>query len=451
MKKIPPLTLKKIYAFLITISLIFIISGCQKLIFWGHDDPDNGHLKQTREYSSEVALKWMDLQLRLIRTNAVPLGGLVPGRFFGYCGVALYETVVPGMPAYQTLSGQLTDMPAMPATGHGLAYHWAAAANAALAAMNRNFFPATSDANKAAIDSLENALNTIYAGEVPNDEFQRSAGFGKAVAQLVFDWSKTDGASHASDPYPLPAGPGLWVPTPPAFAPATAPYWGKNRLMVPGSLTGSTPVAPPAYSTDPSSDFYKMVKEVYDVSQTLTPEQKAIGLYYRDNPGYGGGHYLSILMQVLIQEKSSLDFAALAYAKAGIACVEAGIGCWQIKYQYNIERPITYIAGVLNYPSWTPLFATPAFPEYASGHATVAGSFTKVMTSLFGEHYHFTNHTYDYLGMAPRSFNSFKDLANEISAARVYAGIHYRISCERGQAAGEKIGANIDAKLNFKK
>ena len=144
-----------------------------------------------------------------------------------------------------------------------------------------------------------------------------------------------------------------------------------------------------------------MVKEVYDVSQTLTAEQTAIGLYYRDNPGYGGGHYLSILMQVLVQEKSMLDFAALAYAKAGIACVEAGIGCWQVKYQYNIERPITYINGELNYTSWTPLFATPAFPEYTSGHSTVGGSFTTIMTGLFGAHYHFTNHTYDYLGMAP--------------------------------------------------
>ncbi len=433
-------------------SLMLFANSCQK-IDWSDvfKNQDHGHLKQTKDYSSDVALKWMDMQLRLIRTNATPMGGLVPGRFFGYCGIALYESVVQGMPAYQTLSGQLTDMPAMPPAEPGTAYHWAASANAALAAMNRNFFPTTSDANKASIDSLENALNAVYATDVNASTFQRSANYGKAVAQLIFDWSKTDGASHASDPYTPPTGPGLWVPTPPALAPATAPYWGKNRLLVSGSLNGSTPVDPPAYSTDPSSDFYKMVKEVYDVSQSLTAEQKAIGLYYRDYPGYGGGHYLSILMQVLTQEGSALDFSAIAYAKAGIACLEAGIGCWQVKYKYNIERPITYITGVLNYSSWTPLFATPAFPEYTSGHSTVGGCFTTVMTSLFGDHYHFTNHTYDYLGMAPRSFNSFKDLANEISASRVYAGIHYRISCERGQKAGEKIGQNIDNILKFKK
>ena len=37
-----------------------------------------------------------------------------------------------------------------------------------------------------------------------------------------------------------------------------------------------------------------MVKEVYDVSQTLTPEQTAIGLYYRDNPGFRVWHTLHI-------------------------------------------------------------------------------------------------------------------------------------------------------------
>ncbi len=443
--------MKKVTLLFAVIVVAVTFNGCQKFNPFDHGD-DNGHLNQPKNYSSEVVLKWMDMQLRLIRTNATPLGGLQPGRFFAYCGIAAYESVLPGMPGYRTLSGQLNDMPQMPSTKHGAGYHWAASANAALAAMNRNFFPATSDVNKASIDSLENALNAVYANQAGDEILQRSVDFGKAVAQSVFDWSKTDGASHASDAYTPPTGPGLWVPTPPANAPATAPYWGKNRLLVAGSLDGSTPLPPPAFSTDHSSDFYKMVKEVYDVSQTLTDEQKAIGLYYRDNPGYGGGHYLSILMQVLIQEKAKLDFAALAYAKAGIACVDAGIGCWQVKYQYNIERPITYITDVngLNQPAWTPLFATPAFPEYTSGHATVAGSFTTIMTGLFGKNYHFTNHTYDYLGMAPRSFNSFKDLANEIGAARVYAGIHYRISCERGQAEGEKIGWNIQNKLKFK-
>src|SRR5207344_3331519 len=115
--------------------------------------------------------------------------------------IALYESVVPGMPAYQTLSGQLTDMPIMPETLSGYAYHWPTCGNAALAAMTRNFFSNTSAANKASVDSLENALNSFYQTEANSEEFQRSVRFGKSIAQLIFDWSKTDGASVANASY----------------------------------------------------------------------------------------------------------------------------------------------------------------------------------------------------------------------------------------------------------
>jgi len=409
----------------------------------------HGHLKQTKTFSSEVALKWIDMQLRLFRTNATPIGGLPPQRYYGYSAIALYESVVPGMPGNKSLSGQLTDMPAMPETLHGRAYHWPACGNAALAAMTRNFFPNTSAANKASIDSLENALNTAYQTEASEEEFQRSVNFGKAVAQLVFNWSTTDGASNANAPYTPPVGPGLWAPTPPAFAAAFGPYWGNNRLLVTGSLNGTDPQAPPTYSTEPSSVYYAMVKEVYDISQALTPEQTAIGLFYRDNPGYGGGHYLSIFRQILEQEQPKLDFTAEAFAKVSLALIDAGIGCWKTKYQYNQERPIKYIREVLGHPLWNPLFGTPNFPDFPSGHSTLAGAFAEILSGLFGEHYHFTDHSYDYLGMAPRSYNSFQGLAQEIGNSRVFAGIHYTISCERGMQQGIKIAQNIERRVDF--
>lgn len=449
MKQLSKQPAKK-WIFLLSITFITFF-GCFKIDWNDIKNGHSGHLKQTKAYSSEVAFKWMDMHLRLIRTNEKPLGGLPPLRFFGYCGIALYESVVPGMPAYQTLSMQLSEMPVMPKTKNSLSYHWPTCANAALAAMNKNFFSNTSPDNKAAIDSLENALNTQYQGEVKAHEFERSVDFGKEVAQRIFDWSKTDGVANANAPYTPPAGPGLWAPTPPAFAVAATPYWGKNRLMLAGSLTGSEQPLPPAYNTDPSSDYYAMVKEVYDVSQTLTTEQTAIGIYYRDNPGFGGGHYLSILKQLLQKEQSKLDFSALAYAKTGIACVDASIGCYQVKYKINQERPIRYIREVLQHTEWNPLFGTPPFPDFPSAHSVIAGSFTEVLNSLFGSNYHFTNHTYDYLGMAPRSYDSFSELATEIGNSRVYAGIHYTYSCEAGKLQGQKIGQNINSILNFKK
>jgi hypothetical protein len=402
-------------------------------------------------YSSEVALKWIDVQLELMRTSSPFIGGLPPSRPFAYSGIALYEAIVPGMPDYQTLSGQLADMPTMPATARGVAYHWPTCANAALAAMTRSFFSSTSDANKTSVTALENEFNKMYKTEAGEEVFQRSVQFGKAVAQVVFGWSKTDGAANANAPFTPPVGPGLWAPTPPGFAPAFGPYWGNNRLLVAGSLDGTMPDAPPAFSTDPASDYYQMVKEVYDISQTLTADQTALALFYRDYPGFGDGHYLSILKQILEHEKPKLDFTASVLAKTGIACVDAGIGCWRTKFRYNQQRPIKYIREVLGHPEWNTLFDTPPFPDFPSGHSAIAGSFGEILKGFFGNNYHFTDHTYDYLGMAPRSYNSFDALAKEIGDSRVYAGIHYRYSCEKGCEQGRKIGQNIAKKLHFKR
>jgi len=61
-----------------------------------------------------------------------------------------------------------------------------------------------------------------------------------------------------------------------------------------------------------------MVKAVYDASQTLTTDQTNMALYWRDIPGVtAGGHWLSILQEVLKQTNSRLDKAALAYAVTG--------------------------------------------------------------------------------------------------------------------------------------
>ncbi|HEV8273466.1 MAG TPA: hypothetical protein VGQ04_19260, partial [Chitinophagaceae bacterium] len=80
----------------------------------------HGHLQQTKTFSSDVVVSWINLQLQM---NKAPLpagtAGQANDRCQAYCGIALYESVVPGMPAYQTLSGQLTDFPAMPSTEPG--------------------------------------------------------------------------------------------------------------------------------------------------------------------------------------------------------------------------------------------------------------------------------------------------------------------------------------------
>ncbi|HEX7846166.1 MAG TPA: vanadium-dependent haloperoxidase, partial [Chitinophagaceae bacterium] len=241
-----------------------------------------------------------------------------------------------------------------------------------------------------------------------------------------------------------PAGDGLWVPTAPAFANPVSPYWGNNRPVITGSIVNTQPGAPIAYSTDPASGFYKMVKQVYDASQNLTDAQKAMAIFWRDVPGVSSpGHWLSIVQQVIRQTNSSLDKAALAYALTGAAINDALISCWKTKYQYSLIRPITYIRNVMGYTDWLPYLTTPAHPEYSSAHAVLSAAAADVMQNIFGNTGSFTDHTYDYLGFAPRTYSSFVAIGEEAGQSRLYAGIHYQPSIDAGLLQGKKVAANI--------
>jgi hypothetical protein len=423
----------------------------QEIASTANPNSEHGHLKQTNTYSSDAVLKWIDLYRRILLTTTRVGPGVRIAREFAYTGIALYESLVPGMPAYQSLSSQLSQMPQMPSTEPGMAYHWPTCANAALASMNRFFFPTTSAANKISMDSLEAALNAQYQTDINAEEFQRSVQFGKDVAQKVITWSNTDGADHGFDAYTLPIGPGLWVPTPPSFAIANAPYWGNNRTIVPGSIDDALPPPPTTYSEDPSSVFFKMEKEVYDISQSLTAEQRAIGLFWQDAGVQGGGHWLSILRQVLVNQNAKLDVAALSYAKGGIYINDANISSFKTKYTYNLERPITYIRTVLKHPTWNALFATHVHPDYSSEHSVQSAAIAVALSSIFGDNYHFTDHQFDNIGMAPRTYDSFNAIVTEVGIARLYEGIHTRMACEAGLQEGLKVAQNIDSKLTFLK
>ena len=467
---------------LLLVSLLFIATiSCQKelkqaspseeLSTAANSTKEHGHLQQTKTFSSDVVVRWLNMQLNMLRVPLAPgTGSQAAERALAYCGIAAYESVVPGMPAYQTLTHQLNDFPDMPLAAPGKAYHWAASANAALAEMNRRLFPTTSMANKTSIDNLEITLNAIYAGETDEATLQRSIEFGKDVATKVFAWANVDGSGNSNPPYvPEPnfVGPAFWVQsvqtvgtvttlvtTPPNNPQAANPYARQRRFIVPDVTNGTALEPPPPYSTDPSSAFYAMVKDVYDKSQDLTPAQTAMALFHRDAPGYpGGGALVAMLAQALQQSSATLDKAALAYAKLGIGSHDAIVDCFVKKYTFNLVRPINYIRNVLGHSGWFALFNTPGHPEFPSAHAVNGGVVSVMLTDVLGETFDLTLDHYNYLVpvLPARHYDSFDELGREMGDSRVFGGIHYQASCDKGFWLGKKISDNILSKLKFLK
>ena len=394
-------------------------------------------------YSSEVIEKWMALQVRLMK-NTTGIPNQAFSRPYVYAGIAALESIAPGMPANTQWTKKWNSLTGLPEAEKKVKYYWPANINAALASINKSFFPNANNADKAAIDSLENALSTSFKSAADQAALTASAQYGKAVATTVFNWAETDGYKNANASYSIPIGAGLWLPTAPSYANPVTPYWGNNRPTIVGSTINTQPSAPISFSTNVNSAFYAMVKEVYDASQHLTDDQKAMAIFWRDVPGVTSpGHWLSILLQTVQQTNASLDKAAIAYALTGAAINDGLISCWQTKYQFNLVRPITYIRNVMGYETWNPYLTTPGHPEYSSAHAVLSTAAADVFQRLFGNVGSFTDHTYDYLGFAPRTYSSFTAIGEEASYSRLYAGIHYIPSINAGIEQGKKVAANI--------
>jgi hypothetical protein len=386
----------------------------------------------------------MTMQLRLMR-NATGIANHAFSRHFAYAGVAAFESLRPGLlaPGLQW-SDKWNGLTGLPVFNHAKKYYYPANVNAAMAALNKAMFPNASAADKFAIDSLEAVLKQEFLADHPESMITTSSNFGKAVATAIFNWAETDGYKNANNPYTIPTGAGLWKPTAPAFANPATPYWGNNRPIIEGSINNTQPGGVFEYSTDPASPFYNMVKEVYDASLILTDAQKAMAVFWRDIPGVSSpGHWLSILQQVVRQTETNLEKAALAYALTGTAINDALIACFEAKYEHNLVRPITYIREVLGYTTWNSFLGTPAHPEYLSAHSSLSVAAARIMEKLFGDIGPFTDHTYDYLGFAPRSYSSLVAIGVEAGRSRFYAGIHFNPSIDAGILQGNKVAENI--------
>ncbi len=418
--------------------------------------------KAADQYSADVALRWSDMHLKLIR-NSPGFTPPVAARTFGYAGITMYESVVPGMADHRSLVGQLRQLTQLPVAEAAKAYNWAISANAAQAAVLKQLFANTSEAYKARIDSLETALFAELK-EADAAVNQRSIDFGRAVANAVFEWSKTDGGHEGYNrnfpaDYVVPTGPGMWQPTENGRKIPMQPYWGQNRTFLTTVATLPMPV-PLVVSTDVKSQYFAQYLEVYTKNKTLTQEEKEISVWWADDPSETftpPGHSYSVARIVVRTAKASLAKAAETFARTGIAVSDAFVMCWKCKYKFNNERPYTYVRRAID-PTWIPFWPAPPFPGYSSGHATQSAATATVLTDLYGDRFAFTDDSHvgrvrdakRNVDFKARSYSSFWETAEESAMSRFLGGIHTRQDNEIGLHEGRKMGQLIN-ELNWTK
>ena len=290
-----------------------------------------------------------------------------------------------------------------------------------------------------------------------------SVAVASYMAARIVDYAKTDryGKLSAQLRYTPVKGEGYWYPTPPAYMEAVEPNWKTVRPLMMDSCNQFLSKPPVAFSKDSSSEFYRLAKEVYDISLHPDPEQLNIASFWDCNPfvvatsghmsiGFKkispGGHWMNIA--AIAAQKARLNFTATITVQmlTGITIMDAFISCWDEKYRSNRIRPETYINRYINI-KWQPLLQTPPFPEYTSGHSVVSTATAEVLTYLLGDKFMFTDNSEDLFEIPARSFSSFRNAASEAAISRLYGGIHYRDAIENGQQQGRDVGAFIVGRL----
>jgi membrane-associated phospholipid phosphatase len=250
---------------------------------------------------------------------------------------------------------------------------------------------------------------------------------GRQIGERMIARARRDGAEAVWQGQ-IPAGPGLWVPTPPALVPQPLePLAGSWK---PWNLAFGSQFRPPRPPALSSRRYLRELREVYDVSRTLTAEQKRVADYWADGAGTATppGHWNRIALDLIHSRPVSGAFAARVLAALNTAQADAFIACWDAKFTYWTERPVTAIQRELD-PAWVSYIATPPFPSYVSGHSTTSGAAAEVLGRFF-----------------PAVARRLRGMAEEAAVSRLYGGIHFRSDNQAGLVLGRRIARAAIAK-----
>lgn len=391
----------------------------------------------------------------------------VASRIFAYPNIAAYEIVSLNNPDYLSLAGQVTDLTAIPKPEDAKSINFQMAALVAHMELSKRLI-----FSKKKMEILRDSLYGNW--EAKNETvFKASEEYGQLVADHIGEWMNKDNYNQTRTMPKFTVeldDQTRWQPTPPAYMEGIEPHWSKIRPFVIDSAQQFKPAPPPVFSMEEDSDFYKELKEVYDISNEITKEGDTsdgveIAQFWDCNPYVSvtrghlmfatkkitpGAHWIGITKIASRKTKSDFDKTLYAYTKTSMAIVDAFISCWDEKYRSNLIRPETLINQHID-ESWQPILQTPPFPEYTSGHSVVSGAAGTALTDVFGDNFAFADDTEVAYGLPVRSFTSFNAAADEAAISRMYGGIHYRAAVEVGVKQGRDLGKFVIDNLKMTK
>lgn len=350
-------------------------------------------------------------------------------RAFAYWGAAQYDALISAWHhkySYNRPAPFLTDLsivthlpqnelPSYPAEG------------AVVAAVSKDILTALFPLEKdfLAAKALEHQNSLMWAGLHVQSDITAGDSLGRAVGKVFRMRAANDGMRNAQTPRVRSdsirdAAQARWgwhwvnLETPPRPVGIT-PWFGKVQMWFVSNVEDVRPSPPP---TPGSAEFEEAAKELRDIADNLTNDQRRIANFWSDGLGTytPPGHWNRFASELIVKYKFNPLRAARVFAYMNMAIQDAGIASWDAKYYYHYPRPIQAI------PGFRTILGTPNFPSYTSGHATFSAAAADIIAHIF-----------------PSEASLAQSWADEASISRAYAGIHFTFDTEAGEEQGKNV------------
>ncbi|MFN7118114.1 MAG: vanadium-dependent haloperoxidase [Saprospiraceae bacterium] len=296
--------------------------------------------------------------------------------------------------------------------------------------------------------AMLNERLTASLAPVPDGEAKaQGIALGKKAAAAILALRQNDRAfEDPISPVAPSTEPGVYQAVPPLEF-VFAPQW---KTMPPFALQKPEQFRVKPHPAINSAAYTTAFNEVKTMGQKDSPQRSAtqtqIAKFWYEFSEIGWNRVTRV---AVANHKMDLLATARLFALVNMALADSYIAGWDSKFHYNFWRPFTAIRRAENDGNantaadvqWEPSEVTPPVHDYPSTHSVLGNAAATVLTKLLGDQVAITLESNTALpDFKTRTFTSFYQAADENAESRVLAGIHFRFSCEEGQAMGNTIG-----------
>ena len=242
------------------------------------------------------------------------------------------------------------------------------------------------------------------------------------------------------------AEPGLYRPIPPVDF-VYAPGWRHLKPFALQNPQQFRAAPPPALDSAAYTADFEEVKRIGKKGGTArTADETFYGKFWYELSEVGWNRIGRV---VAAERPMGVQATARLFALLNMALLDAYVAGWDTKLHYDLWRPATAIRAAdsdnnqATQPdaTWESQEPTPPIHDYISTHSALGSAAAEVLAHVFGNETKFTfaSPTAEPAG-ATRTFRSFSQAADENAESRIKAGLHFRFSCQGGQALGGQVG-----------